>query len=75
MLTKTMRPQDIKKYCDINPQAIREAMKAGRLDIGFAVKKEGSRRWSYHIIPEKFFKYIGQPVPPEWGGGEAECTG
>lgn len=39
MQTKVMRPQDIKKYCNINPQAIREGLKAGKLDIGFAVKK------------------------------------
>lgn len=47
MQTKVMRPQDIKKYCNINPQAIREGLKAGKLDIGFAVKKEGSSRWAY----------------------------
>lgn len=66
MQTKVMRPQDIKKYCNINPQAIREGLKSGKLDIGFAVKKDGSSRWAYFIIPERFFKYIGQPVPPEW---------
>ena len=33
MQTKVMRPQDIKKYCNINPQAIREGLKAGKLDI------------------------------------------
>ncbi|PWM79854.1 MAG: hypothetical protein DBY32_01100 [Phascolarctobacterium sp.] len=61
-----MRPHDIRAYCNINPQAIREGMKAGKLDIGFAVQQKGGRRWTYVIIPEKFFKYIGQPVPPEW---------
>ena len=66
MQTKVMRPQDVKAYCDINPQAIREGLKAGRLPFGFAAKKEGSSRWTYCIIPKKFFEYIGQPVPPEW---------
>ena len=70
MRTKIMRPHDIRPYCNINPQAIREGMKAGILDIGFAVQQKGGQRWTYIIIPEKFFNYIGQPVPPEWMGDE-----
>ena len=55
MRTKIMRPHDIRPYCNINPQAIREGMKAGKLDIGFAVQQNGGQRWTYVIIPEKFF--------------------
>lgn len=40
MRTKIMRPHDIRPYCNINPQAIREGMKAGKLDIGFAVQQK-----------------------------------
>lgn len=54
MRTKIMRPHDIRPYCNINPQAIREGMKAGKLDIGFAVQQNGGQRWTYVIIPEKF---------------------
>lgn len=62
---KVMRPNDIKPYTTIPPQQVREGMKAGILDIGFVTNPTG-KRYCYNIIPQKFFDYIGQPVPIEW---------
>ncbi len=62
---KVMRPADIKPYTSIPPQQIREGMKAGVLNIGFVTNRTG-KRYSYNIIPSRFFEYIGQPVPAEW---------
>lgn len=66
---KIMRPEDCVKYCNLRPQAIREALKAQRVDFGFATNPTG-KRWSYVIIPSKFFNYIGLPIPEEWSEAE-----
>ncbi len=60
-----MRPSDIKKYINIPPQQIREAMKSGSIDIGFVTNPTG-KRYTYNIVPAKFFSFIQQDVPKEW---------
>ena len=62
---KNMKPEDCTRYWRVPVQFIREALKAGRVDFGFAVNPSG-RRWIYTIIPSKFFGYIGKDVPSEW---------
>ncbi len=62
---KYMRPEQAAFYANVPVQAIRELMKRGLIDIGEAVNLKG-KRWSYYIIPSKFFAYIEQEVPEEW---------
>lgn len=62
---KYMCPADITPYTDVPPQAIREGMKAKILDIGFVINPSG-KRYSYYIWPQKFFDWLGIPIPIEW---------
>lgn len=41
-----------------NVQGIREALKQGRVEWGYAVKNPGGR-WSYIISKKKFYNFCG----------------
>lgn len=64
-MKKTMLPEDCSRYCDLCPQCIREMLKAKAVDFGTAINPTG-RRWTYIIIPKKFFEWLGEQVPTEW---------
>lgn len=61
---KTMTPYDCAKYCDVRPQLIREMLKAKKVDFGTAIFL--NKRWSYVVIPSKFFNWLGQELPEEF---------
>lgn len=60
-----MRPNDIKPYTDLPPQAIRELLKQNMCDFGFVINPTG-KRYNYYIFPKKFFSWLGKDVPEEW---------
>lgn len=41
-------------------QFIRVSLQQGTAPFGFATKKEGSSKYSYHISPKKFYEYVDQ---------------
>ena len=44
--------------CGISAQQVRYAMRAEKLNIGWAQLNEGKQNWGYYIIPARLCRYL-----------------
>ncbi len=50
------------KMLGISPQTLREALIQGKVTFGFAVKRNGSNSYTFHISQEQIEIYTGKKV-------------
>jgi hypothetical protein len=58
---RNMPVTEAAKLLGLSPEVVREALRRGVVDFGFAVKGSGEQ-YVYHISPHKLREYIGAPA-------------
>ena len=57
--------KEVAKELKKSQQFVRIGLQRGILPFGTAQIVSGNK-YSYYISPEKFYKYIGKPIPPKY---------